>query len=408
MKPDAQGIPLKWTGDMMPHAVLDILRGCNATCEGCYNVTAAVRPKPLAQIRQDLRTLMTRRRLQAISLTGGEPLLHPDLDEVIRDAKAAGLRSVLMTNGVLLDDQRARQLKSAGLDMVLLHVQSRQHRPDLRAGAGRDDLRKLRRDKIACAVAAGLDAGLSAVMYPDAAGEEEIRDLVGEVAASESVHFLMICPEGDFSAFANLQGDVRTGYRQPGECDGIAVAERRVGRQADLLYGILREAGFGLFAWLGSSADANDLRWSTWGSGVLNEGHAIRTFPVRPVWTDRLLMELYRVVSGRHVFHVRPSTARFRFQLALSLLSREGRQTALPLLAGSWRAGTRLHRKHVMVEHPPVRQTDGTVVICRECPDITVNGDRLVPPCLSDRMGPCDTDRHDVHRRSLDDHGRQG
>lgn len=397
----------------MPHAVLDLLRGCNAACEGCYNVKTAVRPKPIAQIRQDLRVLMTMRRLQAVSLTGGEPLLHPDLDAVIRDVKAAGLRSVLMTNGVLLDQQRAGQLKSAGLDMVLLHVQSRQNRPDLCAGAGRDDLRALRKTKAACALAAGLDVGLSALMYPDMDGQEEIRDLVAEVVASESVHFLMICPAGDFSAFADLRGGVETGYHQRGAGGCTPAPEVRVDRQAEILYGILRETGFGLFAWLGSSADADDPRWSTWGSGVLRAGHAIRTFPVRPVWTDRLLMQLYRVVSGRNVFHVRPSRTRFRFQLALSLLSREWRRTAVPLLAGSWRPGTRLHRKHVMVELPPVRKQDGTVVICRECPDATLKGGRLVPPCLGDRMAPCNTDGQAAHRRnsgsgSLDAHGLEG
>lgn len=408
MKPGAQGIALPWTGNMMPHAVLDILRGCNAACEGCYNVKTAVRAKPLAHIRRDLRTLMSLRRLQALSLTGGEPLLHPDLDEVIRDVRAAGLRSVLMTNGILLDDRRARQLKSAGLDMVLLHVQGRQNRRDLRAGAGTDDVCALRKAKSACALAAGLDVGLSALMYPDADGEKEIRDLVAEVAASESVHFLMICPAGDFSEFVNLRGGVETGYRQSGECGCTPAPEDRVARQAGILYGILRETGFGLFAWLGSSADANDPRWSTWGSGVLNDGHAIRAFPIRPAWTDRLLMRLYRAVAGRNVFHVRPSRVRFRFQLALGLLSRGWRQAAFPLLAGSWRAGTRLHRKHVMVELPPVRRQDGTVVICRECPDATVRGGRLVPPCLGDRVAAGDAGCGEAHGAPLDDHRREG
>jgi hypothetical protein len=162
--------------------------------------------------------------------------------------------------------------------------------------------------------------------------------------------------------------------------------EAAIDAEAEDLYGLLREAGFGLFAWLGSSADQNKLRWSTWGAGVLKAASDIQTYPVRAVWTDRLLMRLLRFVSGRNLLHVRPSTARFRFQLALSLMSCEWRRSALPLLAGSFRSGTCLQRKHAMVELPPVRKPDGTVVFCRECPDATLHNGRLVPPCLIDRM----------------------
>ena len=209
---------------------------------------------------------------------------------------------------------------------------------------------------------------------------------MSEVTASDDAHFLMICPQADFSVFADLQGAVESGYHQSGHSGLGLSTEAAIAEEAKTLYGLLREAGYGLFAWLGSSADQNELRWSTWGAGVLKTASTIQTYPVRPVWTDRLLMRLIRIVTGRNLLHVRPSTARFRFQLALSLLSREWRQTAIPLLKGSFRAGTCLQRKHVMVELPPVQMADGTVVFCRECPDATLHNGRLVPPCLIDRM----------------------
>lgn len=380
-----RGIRLDWAGEMVPHAVLDLLRGCNAACQGCYNANSGLRLKPLSQIKDELRTLVSLRRLQALSLTGGEPMLHPDLEAVVSEVHALGLRSVLMTNGLCLDSTRARRLKSAGLDMVLLHIQCRQNRPDC-PGDDRDALLRLRRAKAECARSAGIDVGYSALMYPDAGGKREIQDLIDEVKSSEAVHFLMICPQGDFEAFAGLRGDFANGYYRSGEGCPNPAEDASVDAEAEALYGLLHESGFGLFAWLGSSADPGELRWSTWGSGVLRGETTVQALPLRPAWTDRLLIRLVRLVSGRNLMHVRPSTARFRIQLLLSLLSVKTNRAALSLLAGSFRADRRLERKHVMVELPPVRKPDGRVVFCQECPDATLHDGRLVPPCLIDRM----------------------
>lgn len=380
------GIQLPWTGEMTPHAVLDLLRGCNIACSGCYNATAKFSPKPFAQIRAELRQLMELRRLHTVSLTGGEALLHPDLDDIIRHVKDCGLRAVLMTNGVLFDETRARLLKTAGLDMVVLHIQDRQNRPDIPQESGREAISTLRCEKAGIAAATGLDAGFSALMYPDAAGRAEIRDLLEEIAGSAAVHFIMICPQGDFSIFSNLKGDIGTGYCQPHPPTGGLSSEENIAAQAEALYGILRGAGFGLFAWIGSSSTDGEPRWSAWNAGVLRNTSDVRVIPIYPAWTDRLLLRLVRLISGRHQFHSRSSTARFRFQLALSLLGQGWRGAALPLLAGSFRPGARLLRKHVVVELPPSQRQDGTVVICGECPDATILNGRLVPPCLADRI----------------------
>ncbi len=386
------GIRLPWGGEMTPHAVLDLLRGCNVACSGCYNATAKFSPKPVEQVLTELRQLMELRRLHTVSLTGGEPLLHPDLDGIVRHVKDCGLRTVLMTNGVLLEESRARQLKAAGLDMVLLHIQDRQNRPDILPGNGPAAIRMLRREKAGIAAAAGLDAGFSALMYPDAASRAEIRELLDEVAGSSTVHFVMICPQGDFSIFSDLDGDIGAGYRQPSPGPGGLSSEENIAAQAEQLYGILRGVGFGLFAWIGSSSTDGEPRWSAWNAGVLRNVSGVRVIPLYPAWTDRLLLRLVRLLSGRHQFHSRASTARFRFQLALSLLGQGWQKAAMPLLAGSFCPGTRLFRKHVVVELPPAQRQDGTVVICGECPDATILNGRLVPPCLADRIPRSEAD----------------
>jgi len=59
-----------------------------------------------------------------LALTGGEPMLRRDLDELVGAGRAAGLYSTLVTAGTRLTRERAAQLKEAGLDHVQVSFQS--------------------------------------------------------------------------------------------------------------------------------------------------------------------------------------------------------------------------------------------------------------------------------------------
>ena len=59
-----------------------------------------------------------------LALTGGEPMLRRDLVELCEGARDAGLYSSLITAGTLFTRERARELKSAGLDHVQISIQS--------------------------------------------------------------------------------------------------------------------------------------------------------------------------------------------------------------------------------------------------------------------------------------------
>jgi pyrroloquinoline quinone biosynthesis protein E len=59
-----------------------------------------------------------------LALTGGEPMLRRDLDELCAAARDAGLYSSLITAGTLFTPARAEALKTAGLDHVQISIQS--------------------------------------------------------------------------------------------------------------------------------------------------------------------------------------------------------------------------------------------------------------------------------------------
>ena len=59
-----------------------------------------------------------------VGFSGGEPLARPDLVELIRTARQANLYTNLITSGIGLDNDRARDLRDAGLDSIQLSFQS--------------------------------------------------------------------------------------------------------------------------------------------------------------------------------------------------------------------------------------------------------------------------------------------
>ncbi len=90
---------------------------CNFSCRHCYSRDIRRAELPLEQVLRIVDEL-ARCRVLFVNLGGGEPLLYPHLLEVVRYASRRGLRVSLNTNGWLLDRERARALREAGVVSV--------------------------------------------------------------------------------------------------------------------------------------------------------------------------------------------------------------------------------------------------------------------------------------------------
>jgi radical SAM protein with 4Fe4S-binding SPASM domain len=105
----------------------NLTRRCNLACGHCY-LDAVQRksetPGELAtgEALDVIDQLAAAAPEAMLVLTGGEPLLRPDLDALVGAASRAGLMPVIGTNGVLLDDARAQALRAAGAAGVGISV----------------------------------------------------------------------------------------------------------------------------------------------------------------------------------------------------------------------------------------------------------------------------------------------
>jgi PqqA peptide cyclase len=108
--------------------VAELSYRCPLRCPYCSNPVdiGADRYRQELETEHWTRVFAQARRLGVLqlALTGGEPMLRRDLEELVAAGRAAGLYSTLVTAGTLLTRERAERLKEAGLDHVQVSIQS--------------------------------------------------------------------------------------------------------------------------------------------------------------------------------------------------------------------------------------------------------------------------------------------
>jgi len=97
------------------------IRRCNLACEYCNEYDDFSKPVPLEVMYQRIDKLAAL-GTSVITISGGEPLLHPDLDQVIRRIRQRGMIAGLITNGYLLVAERIERLNRAGLEWLQISI----------------------------------------------------------------------------------------------------------------------------------------------------------------------------------------------------------------------------------------------------------------------------------------------
>lgn len=102
-------------------AQLVVTRRCNLSCAYCNEYDNFSAPIPFDALKSRI-TKLARLNTFAITLTGGEPMLHPDIDRIIRYINSLGLVSTIITNGYLLTKERIELLNEAGLHELQISI----------------------------------------------------------------------------------------------------------------------------------------------------------------------------------------------------------------------------------------------------------------------------------------------
>jgi MoaA/NifB/PqqE/SkfB family radical SAM enzyme len=96
-------------------------RRCNLSCTYCNEFDDFSKPVPMSEMIHRIDRLADL-GTSIISFSGGEPLLHPDLDALIAHIRRRGAIAGMITNGYLLTADRIQKLNRAGLEHMQISI----------------------------------------------------------------------------------------------------------------------------------------------------------------------------------------------------------------------------------------------------------------------------------------------
>src|SRR5437588_1420233 len=97
------------------------VRRCNLDCKYCNEFDDFSKPVPTGTMFQRVDKL-AELGTSVITISGGEPLLHPELDGIINRIRKRGMIAGLITNGYLLTAERIQRLNRAGLEWLQISI----------------------------------------------------------------------------------------------------------------------------------------------------------------------------------------------------------------------------------------------------------------------------------------------
>src|SRR6202023_3647113 len=96
-------------------------RRCNLACTYCNEFDDFSKPVPLEEMKSRL-DMLAGMGTSVITISGGEPLMHPEIDQIIRHIRSHGMIAGMITNGFLLDRKTIEKLNEAGLEHLQISI----------------------------------------------------------------------------------------------------------------------------------------------------------------------------------------------------------------------------------------------------------------------------------------------
>ena len=150
---------------------------CNMNCVHCSNSSFAVNERHLTVTDiGEIARQADEMGLFQIELSGGEPLVFPEIDDIIKAIDPCKFHINVTTNGYLLDRERAMHLRSIGVDKVKISLDSSEEELHT-IKTGIKDTRSLALRALEAAKEAGLEPVIQTVATRNNTQSREMLDL---------------------------------------------------------------------------------------------------------------------------------------------------------------------------------------------------------------------------------------
>lgn len=374
---------LPWSKNDNPIAWLEVTDVCNLHCEGCYRQRLTGH-KPLEEVKEEILFFKRWRNPDNVSIAGGEPLVHPQIVDIVAFIAENGIKPVILSNGAKLTPEFLRELKRAGLAGFTLHIDSHQGRPGWqgKSEAEHNELREYYAEMIAAQ--RGLITIFNSTVYPSTF--HEIPEVVrwGQ-AHFDKVHGLVFITYRIFDTDAQIGMD-DTGTRV--DASKLSYTTQSFDEtfvSSPEVYEIIKAhcPEYEPSGYLGGTARHDSYKWLI-GATIGSKSGIYGSVGART-------MELAQ--TGHHLF--RGTYLAYLAQMKVTPLlflmtpwDRSVRQTLKRWLADVARHPARiLHGVKVqtigIIQAPDI-QPGGQADMCDSCPDMTVWNGTLINSCRMD------------------------
>lgn len=189
---------------MIKDVSIELIQKCVNQCIHCSSCSTeeSVTMLDLDTMRRVIRTLQSL-KVERVCLSGGEPFLHPDLLEIVKQVVGCGMRVDIYSSGILkeantpepLSVERLSLMKDAGLRSLLFNVQSVDEATYDYITQSKGHFPLLRMS-IANAIACGIRTEIHFVPMRQNAHEAEKVIRFAERTGIKQVNFLKLVPHG--------------------------------------------------------------------------------------------------------------------------------------------------------------------------------------------------------------------
>ncbi len=356
---------------------------CNLACDGCYRQNENNSHKSIEVIRQELDVFTRLRKVDGVSIAGGDPLTHPDVVEIVREVKKRNLKPILNTNGLALTKELLTELKKAGVYGFTFHIDSKQGRPGWK-NANEIELNELRYQYARMLDDAGnISCSFNSTVY------EDTMKYIPEMAkwAADNIDIVQVMV---FILYRAVNNNLMDFYVGPRKIDMNQLVyneeiEERTDIKADEIVELLRtvDPEFDPCAYLNGSEKPDSFKWLLTGRlGVKGKVYG---------YMGRKSMEIiqagHHMLFDRYLAYSEPRmTKKGKSMLLLSPFDKKLRKTAKNFLKNPLNIFKKLHYQSVMIIQPVDFLEDGRQNMCDGCPDITVWNGKLVWSCRMEEL----------------------
>jgi len=363
---------------------------CNIKCKGCYRLIMGEGHKPLEQIKEEILFLRKWRNCDNITLAGGEPILHPDIKEIVSFITGLGMKTVILTNGMALNDKVMQEMKEVGLLGFSFHIDSTQTRPEFKKQQIKSemDLNDLRLKYAKMLSKYGFYSHFGITVTAENLKEvpEFIRWAKDNILLINAISLIIYrgMPVTEGVSYHARGKKVEMELGKLGYTVDREEYEKIYIKAPDVYAEIKKHfPDYEAMGYLGGTADHESFKW-LWGSLLTNSKG--KTFGALGAKTLELAQAFYHFTNGHYLVYPKNRIGKMVF--LMSILDPTVRKALWKFL--KYCLGNPLRFFYPMkslgigmVQAPDVLE-DGRIDMCDDCPDMCVFEGKLVNSCRLD------------------------